>query len=76
MTMNTIRLMLALVGVAITSGITSSEGTLASGQKSSGASDLNGTSWQLVKFQGADDTTLVPDDQFRSIRSNLGRDGR
>ena len=24
--------------------------------------DLGGTSWQLVKFQGSDDTTLVPDD--------------
>jgi L-ascorbate metabolism protein UlaG (beta-lactamase superfamily)/heat shock protein HslJ len=26
------------------------------------AADLTGTSWQLVKFQGSDDTTLAPDD--------------
>ncbi len=24
--------------------------------------DLSGTSWQLVQFQGSDDTTLTPDD--------------
>ena len=26
------------------------------------ASDLEGTAWQLIKFQGSDDTTLTPDD--------------
>jgi para-nitrobenzyl esterase len=29
----------------------------------SAASGLAGTSWQLVKFQGSDDTTLTPDDR-------------
>lgn len=28
-------------------------------------SDLGGTSWQLVKFQGGDDTTLLPDDKSK-----------
>jgi para-nitrobenzyl esterase len=75
MKMNTIRLILALVAVAITSAITGSERTLASGQKSSGASELVGTSWQLVKLHGADDTTLVPDDRSK-YTIKFGRDGR
>ena len=29
------------------------------------ASTLEGTSWQLVKFQGSDDTTLTPDDRTK-----------
>jgi heat shock protein HslJ/membrane-bound inhibitor of C-type lysozyme len=29
------------------------------------AADLAGTSWQLVKFQGSDDTTLTPDDKAK-----------
>lgn len=29
------------------------------------ASDLAGTSWRLVKFQGSDGTTLMPDDKGR-----------
>jgi para-nitrobenzyl esterase len=29
------------------------------------AADLAGTSWQLVKFQGGDDTTLTPDDRTK-----------
>jgi heat shock protein HslJ len=29
---------------------------------STATGDLGGTSWQLVKFQGSDDTTLVPDE--------------
>lgn len=76
MSMNTIRLMLALVAVATASAaITGSERTFASGQKSSWASELDGTSWQLVKFQGPDDTTLVPDDKSKyTIR--FGGDGR
>jgi len=28
-------------------------------------SSLAGTSWQLVKFQGGDDTTLTPDDRTK-----------
>jgi len=27
--------------------------------------DLGGTAWQLVKFQGSDDTTIVPDDKAK-----------
>lgn len=33
------------------------------GQRVSG--DLDGTSWQLVKFQGGDGSTLMPDDRSR-----------
>ena len=29
------------------------------------SSPLEGTSWQLVKFQGGDDTTLTPDDRAK-----------
>lgn len=29
------------------------------------ASTLEGTSWQLVEFQGSDDTTLTPDDRTK-----------
>ncbi len=75
MKMNTLRLMLALVAVAITSAITCSERTFASGQKSNGTSELDGTSWQLVKLQGADDMTLVPDDGSK-YTIKFGRDGR
>jgi para-nitrobenzyl esterase len=32
------------------------------GQKTDTANELAGTSWKLVKFQGGDETTLVPDD--------------
>ncbi|MGH7182746.1 MAG: META domain-containing protein [Nitrospiraceae bacterium] len=31
----------------------------------SAATGLGGTSWQLVKFQGSDDTILVPDDKTK-----------
>jgi para-nitrobenzyl esterase len=31
----------------------------------SSPSQLAGTSWQLVKFQGSDDTTLTPDDRTK-----------
>jgi hypothetical protein len=29
------------------------------------AADLGGTAWQLVKFQGSDDKTLIPDDKAK-----------
>ena len=32
---------------------------------SSPSAGLAGTSWQLVKFQGSDDTTLTPDDRAK-----------
>ena len=34
----------------------------ADAQTSNAVTDLGGTSWQLVQFQGSDDTTLIPDD--------------
>jgi para-nitrobenzyl esterase len=39
------------------------------------ARDLGGTSWQLVKFQGSDDTTLTPDDK-KKYTLTFGTDGR
>ena len=72
MKMNAFRLMLALVAVAITSAIPSSEHTLASMQKSS---ELEGTSWQLVKIQAPDETTLVPGDKSK-YTITFGRGGR
>jgi para-nitrobenzyl esterase len=39
------------------------------------ARDLGGTSWQLVKFQGGDDTTLTPDDKTK-YTITFGTDGR
>ncbi len=39
------------------------------------ATDLAGTSWQLVKFQGSDDTTLTPDDKAK-YTITFGTDGR
>ena len=62
---NTIRLMIALA-VTFTFPITSS-----SRQKS----ELDGTSWQLVKLNAADDTTLIPDDRSK-YTITFGRDGR
>ena len=62
MTMNTIRVMLTLAAVAIASATTGSERTFAGGQNRSGASELAGTSWKLVRLQAGDETTLVPGD--------------
>jgi para-nitrobenzyl esterase len=39
------------------------------------AANLAGTSWQLVKFQGGDDTILMPDDKSKYTIS-FGSDGR
>jgi para-nitrobenzyl esterase len=68
MKMNKVRLMIALLAVTITSIITS-------GQKSSRTSELNGTSWQLVKLQAADETTHVPDNKSK-YTITFGRNGR
>jgi len=35
------------------------------GRDQAGSGVLSGTSWQLVKFQGSDDTTLTPDDRSK-----------
>ena len=49
----------------------------ASGSSSTagGASELAGTSWQLVRFQGNDDTSLTPNDGAKYTLS-FGADGR
>ncbi len=40
---------------------------------SSSSSPLQGTAWQLVKFQGSDDTTVMPDDGAKyTIEFNTG----
>jgi heat shock protein HslJ len=72
---NTIRMILALTSVAITSASLNSALTFARGQKSSGGNPLSGTSWQLVKFQAPDEQTYAPDDKSKyTIR--FGSDGR
>lgn len=35
---------------------------VANAQVATAANELGGTAWQLVQFQGGDDTTLTPDD--------------
>ena len=72
---NIIRVMLTLAAVAIASATTSSELTFAGGQKPSAANELAGTSWKLVKFQGGDETTLVPDDGSK-YTITFGSNGR
>jgi para-nitrobenzyl esterase len=42
---------------------------------SNAATDLGGTSWQLVKFQSSDEKTLTPDDKAKHTIS-FGNDGR
>jgi heat shock protein HslJ len=72
---NTIRMMLVLMSIAITSASVSSALTFSAGQKSNSANPLTGTSWQLVKFQGPDESTYAPDDKSKyTIR--FGSDGR
>ena len=68
---NTVRVMLALA-VAITS-VTISELTFAGGQK---ASELVGTSWQLVRLQGPDDNTMVEPSERSKYTIKFGGDGR
>ena len=66
MKMNAIRLMLALA-VALTSTVTNSNGQR--------PSDLNGTSWQLIKLIAPDETTHMPDEKSK-YTITFGRDGR
>jgi heat shock protein HslJ len=56
MRMSFIRMILTLAVVAIAST------TFARGQNRSGANELAGTSWKLVRLQAGDETTLVPGD--------------
>jgi heat shock protein HslJ len=68
---NAIRVILTLASVAIVSA--SLPSVLATVQKS--RNPLSGTSWQLVKFQGPDETTVTPDDKSKyTVR--FGSDGR
>jgi heat shock protein HslJ len=64
-----IRMMLALASVAIIAA------SVAAVQKSSGGNQLNGTSWQLVKFQSSDERTFQPDDRSK-YTITFGRNGR
>lgn len=64
-----IQIMLALASVAIISASISVRG-----QKSSGGNPLSGTSWQLVKFQGPDES-FTPDDRSK-YTIKFGSNGR
>ena len=64
------RRVLAVVSVAIAFG-----SILTFAQKSRGGNPLSGTSWQLVKFQGSDDTTFTPDDKSK-YTIKFGSNGR
>ena len=72
---NIIPVMLTLAAVAIASATTSSVLTFAGGQKPTATNELAGTSWKLVKFQGGDETTLVPDDGSK-YTITFGSNGR
>ena len=63
------KLILALMSVALVSA------SVAAGQKSRSGNPLSGTSWQLVKFQGSDDTTFSPDDKSK-YTITFGSNGR
>jgi para-nitrobenzyl esterase len=65
---------LMLTFVTMTSVLTGSP-TLAIVQNSNGVSELSGTSWQLVKVNTADESTLVPDDKSK-YTITFGRNGR
>ena len=69
---NPMRIILALASVVI---VSVSAITLAGGQKSSAGNPLNGTSWQLVKFQGPDERTITVDDKSK-YTIKFGSDGR
>jgi para-nitrobenzyl esterase len=72
---NIIRVMFTLAAVAIAAATMSSELTFAGGLNPSAASELAGTSWKLVKFQGGDETTSVPDNGSK-YTITFGRNGR
>ena len=72
--MNIIRAILTLAAVAIAFMTTSSELTFAGGNPTA-MSELAGTSWKLVKLQGGDEQTSVPDDGSK-YTITFGRNGR
>ena len=67
------RLVLALTTLVFTCSTAGYPHTL-SAQKS-GASELSGTSWQLVKLNAPDESTHVPDDKSK-YTITFGRNGR
>ena len=75
---NIIGVMLRLAAVAailIASATTSSELTFAGEKNPSGANELAGTSWKLVRLQAGDELTLVPGDGSK-YTITFGSDGR
>ena len=72
---NIFRVSLMLAALAITYAAASSELSFAGGNNQGGANELAGTSWKLVKLQGGDETTSVPDDGSK-YTITFGRDGR
>ncbi len=74
MTTNIIRGLLTLTIVVIASA-TCSKLSVAVGQNRSGANELSGTSWKLVKLQGGDEATSVPDDGSK-YTITFGKNGR
>ncbi len=66
--------LLVLGSVAIACSL-SSVVAFATGQRSGGGNPLNGTSWQLVKFQGPDERTFTPDDKSK-YTITFGTNGR
>ena len=63
------------ISTAIACASLSSVLAFAASQKSSGGNPLNGTSWQLVKFQGPDERTFTPDDKSK-YTITFGTNGR
>jgi len=66
---NLTRVLVAIAAVAIVSP------TLGSMARPQHQSDLNGTSWKLVRFQAPDETTVVPGDGSK-YTITFGGDGR
>ena len=65
------RIMLVFAALVIVSALLTS----AVAQRSTGGNELNGTSWQLVKFQGPDERTVTVDDKSK-YTIKFGGDGR
>jgi heat shock protein HslJ len=68
---NAMRIMLVFAALVIVSALLTS----AVAQRSTGGNELNGTSWQLVKFQGPDERTVTVDDKSK-YTIKFGSDGR
>jgi para-nitrobenzyl esterase len=67
--------MLAFTIAAIACASLSSVIAFPGAQKSSGGNPLSGTSWQLIRFQGPDERTFVPDDKSK-YTITFGNNGR